>query len=203
MQRTEGTGEPRPAQTVARRAGGHERLDRDVLDDLIAERLIRRYQARDLEAFRLLHDRYRSMVYGVALRRLGSHDDAEDVTQGVFYGLLGSLFAFQPEGRSFRRWLMTIARNAAEDERRRGRRSDRTAPEDLDLLEQVPAWGEATAVHEMVAQLPEAERQVLVLRYRWDLPARDIGQVLGRNEAAVWQLHSRGLAKLRAALSGC
>jgi RNA polymerase sigma-70 factor (ECF subfamily) len=52
-----------------------------------------------------------------------------------------------------------------------------------------------------VERLPEAQRQVLVLRYMLDLTTAEIAQVLGRTSADVRSLHHRGLTFLRARLA--
>lgn len=131
--------------------------------------------------------------------------DAEDVTQQVWFKALTVLRAYAPEGRSFRRWLHRVAHNAAEDHRRKGRRLEGVAPDELDrwlddACEAIPAWGDCIAVHDLVADLSQAERQVLALLYRWDLSPREAAGILRRSEPAVHKMHSRTLAKLRARL---
>ena len=49
----------------------------------------------------------------------------------------------------------------------------------------------------LVADLPEVQRDALALRYGAGLTARQIGVVLGKNEAATQKLISRALARLR------
>lgn len=176
------------------------------MDDLVSARLIRCYQRGDLEAFVLLHDRYRRLVWRIALARVGSEHDADDVTQQVFVQVLVAVGAYRPEGRSFRRWLSRVAQNAAEDHWRRSRRSDGTEPDRLDrwveaAQEEPPVWGDAMTVHDLVGGLSEAEQQVLVLLYRWDLSAREAGVALGRSEGSVRTVHSRALARIRTALA--
>jgi RNA polymerase sigma-70 factor (ECF subfamily) len=180
-------------------------LLQNELDDEVAARLIRRYQAHDPKAFVELHGRYRAAVYRTALARLPCESDAEDVTQQVFCKVLQALPAYRPEQRSFRRWLLTVTKNTAADHRRRARHWEATAPEELDrsldaLEDTAPAWGDATAVHEVVAELSETERRVLALLYRLDLSPRDAAVALGSTEAAVYKLHSRTLAKVRSGL---
>ena len=175
------------------------------LDDLVAARLIQRYQGGDVEAFVLL-DRYRASVFNLARSRLGSQDDADDVTQQVFFKALQALRSYRPAGRSFRRWLLKVAKNTAEDHARHAGHSEAIAPDDLDRwIEDVqrpgPTWGNDDRLHELVAELSEAERQVLVLLYRWNLTPRETAIALGRPEAAVYKVHARTLAKLRAKLS--
>ena len=50
---------------------------------------------------------------------------------------------------------------------------------------------------QLLANLPEGQRDALALRYGADLTIRDVAAQLGRSEAAAQQLISRGLARLR------
>src|SRR5215217_2534171 len=107
------------------------------------------------------------------------------VAQQVFFQVLRVLPAYAPEGRSFRRWVSKVAHNAAEDHWRRTRRSERTAPDQVDrwleaAQQETPLWGEAGVVHELLDELSLTERQVLVLLYRWELTPREVGIALDR-----------------------
>ena len=61
-------------------------------------------------------------------------------------------------------------------------------PEQLDLLEQL---------HE----LPDAQQQVLTLRYVQDLSIKEVARIMNRSEGAVKQLTLRALAALRERMS--
>jgi RNA polymerase sigma-70 factor (ECF subfamily) len=178
----------------------------DRHDDLIAARLIARYQGGDLSAFVLLHERYRELVYRIALARLHCTQDAEDVTQLVFLKLFEILDAGRIEWRSFRRWLSTVARNAAEDHSRKSSRCESVAPDRLDRWRDAApgsapaAWGDTAAVHALIGELSRSERQLIELRYRCAMDPRETGAVLGRSEGAVYKLQGRTLAKLRTSL---
>jgi len=50
---------------------------------------------------------------------------------------------------------------------------------------------------ERVRRLPAAQREAIVLRFAGALTAREIGQVLGRSEAAAHKLVNRALTALR------
>ncbi|MBN2874195.1 MAG: sigma-70 family RNA polymerase sigma factor [Spirochaetales bacterium] len=64
----------------------------------------------DVEAFRVLVERYSDRVFGFCRARLGDDSDAEDAVQDVFIRAFRSLGAFDA-GRSFVSWLFSIAAN--------------------------------------------------------------------------------------------
>lgn len=102
-------------------------------------------------------------------------------------------------------WLLRVARNAAIDRSRRGR----TRHVVLGMLGRLPrqeAPGPETHVlgresddsfRRTLAQLPAAQRDVLALRYGADLSVREVAQTLGKSEASVHKLITRGLGRLR------
>jgi len=84
-------------------------------DDLA---LVRRAQAGDRSAFKLLYDRYHRRVYAVALGVLKSPADAQDVVQEAFTKVSRHLPDFQGNS-SFYTWLYRISMNLAIDQLRR------------------------------------------------------------------------------------
>ena len=71
------------------------------------------------EAFRVIHDRYRTRLFAYARQMLGgSRADAEDALQDVFVRAYGALRA-DDRDVSLRAWLYRIAHNRCIDELRR------------------------------------------------------------------------------------
>jgi RNA polymerase sigma-70 factor (ECF subfamily) len=104
-----------------------------------------------------------------------------------------------------RAWLLRIARNAAIDHSRKVRRLVRgPAPETaLDSAasaeDMVIAADERRQIRRLVARLNTPERDAIALRYAAGMTAREIGEVIGRNEEATQKLLSRALARLKEA----
>ena len=76
------------------------------------ERLVRRAQAGDSQAFGALVGRYMRAAYAVGLSVTGRHDDAEDAAQEGFMVALERLDDCRTSDR-FAGWLLTIVRNRA------------------------------------------------------------------------------------------
>ena len=84
--------------------------------------LIMRAQRGEQDAFRVLVERYQSLVYTLALRMVSSPEDAEDAAQEAFLNAWRGLPRFRMDAR-FSTWLYRLTVNAATDllRRRRGR----------------------------------------------------------------------------------
>ncbi len=79
--------------------------------------LVARWQAGDRQAFAALVERHQRRVYRLALRMLGSPEEAEDVSQEAFLSLHRHGHRFRREAR-FSTFLYRVATNAALNRRR-------------------------------------------------------------------------------------
>jgi RNA polymerase sigma-70 factor (ECF subfamily) len=153
-----------------------------------------------------LYDRFGGRLYHFLLLKLGSAGDAEDVLQEVFVRLAGAGFRLK-----FVRRLEAFAFKVARNEALRflGRRKAR----DVRRLEGslLPGFAEAVegpdpaevrSLSEALAGLPEAQQEVIVLRYFEGLNFRDIARVCGISENTAASRCRYGLDKLRAILEG-
>ena len=155
------------------------------------------------EAFAELYRRHVAGVYRYHLVHTGSIRDAEDLTSQTFMAALEGLRSYRSEG-SFAAWLMGIAaRKKALFFR--GHRWD-SLP--LDAVLDVPAPGLSTdqavfqhlqfeKVHRALRHISPDRAEVITLSFFGGLTASEIGRVLGKNDAAVKMLLSRGLRDLR------
>jgi RNA polymerase sigma-70 factor (ECF subfamily) len=142
-------------------------------DDAASEELVRRY-AQPL--LRYLH------------RLSGSEHAAEELFQQTWLSVLEHVDRFNPSaGGGFRAWLYRIATNKANDLwRSRGREKNAKAGLKLVTDESFPDASHRMAGSEQeqklkraLAQLPEPQRQVLLLRYYSELKFVEIAEMLG------------------------
>ena len=181
--------------------------------------LVERLRAGDEAAFVDLVNRYQARMLRLAEATVGSRAVAEEVTQDTWLGVVRGVDRF--EGRStLKTWLFHIllnrARSAAGREARAGRPDD-------DIAERFDAsgawitppqpWAEqaddrilaqrlAARVQDLLPQLPEAQRQVVVLRDLEDTAPKDVCTLLGITDGHQRVLLHRGRARLRDLLDG-
>lgn len=150
---------------------------------------------------------YRDLSPGV-LRYLRAHraPDADDLLGDIFVRVVTSLGSFDGDGRDFRAWVFTIARNSLAD-RWRALARVRELPSDPSELPELPADADPEQdalrrsaddrVRAVLAQLSEAQRDVLILRIVGGFSIDEVARVTGRTPGAVKSLQSRGLATIR------
>lgn len=145
-------------------------------------------------AFRTLVERYQRPVFSLVLRMVRDHGIAEDVTQEVFVKAWVALSRYDPR-RRFASWLFKIASNAAIDQLRRKKlpttpieTSDADQSSILDRIEDERSESPDTlvkrrelsaALEAAVAALRPEYRLVVLLRFREELPYRDIAEATG------------------------
>lgn len=169
------------------------------------ETLASRSRAGDAAAFDRLTARHIDRVYRLALLRLGSRHDAEDLTQDVFLAAYHAIASFRGEAR-FSTWLTRIALNRIADHMRG--RSRRPPPGPLTGAAEVPDLADgpprAVSLSEELARtraaieaLPEVFRRAFVLRVGGGLSYKEIAEVL---DCAPGTVDSR-IARARALLA--
>ena len=128
------------------------------------------------------------------------HHEAEDITQNIFAKLMKGINRYEPRQVPFAAWIMRVARNAALDDLR-ARRAVPT--EEVRLAD----GGQAQMGRERgrdlrfaLKELPEDQREVLILRHIAGLSPIEIAAALKKSESSVHGLHHRGRRTLQAKL---
>jgi RNA polymerase sigma-70 factor (ECF subfamily) len=174
--------------------------------ELLDDDLMRMVRDGDADAFDALFDRYRGPVYNFARMMLSAADGAEDVLQETFLAVARTARRYEPRGR-FRAWLMRIARNLClnriegERVRRRAMRAGglglaEPPSREPTPAEQAEADEQIARVRERIAELPERQREAIVLYAFERMSYRDIGETLGVPLNTVKTLIHRARATL-------
>jgi RNA polymerase sigma factor, sigma-70 family len=171
--------------------------------------LLRLISSADAAAFESLYDLYGSVAYGVAIRITMDEALAEDIVQEAFTSVWRHAAQFDPIRGSVKTWLLSIVHHRAIDEVRLRRNLEALPEQDDDppaALTLPDVWGQvaqrfdAGVVREVFAQLPEAQREVLLLAYYEGLTNE---QIAVRTKAPLGTVKGRirlGLLHLRRAL---
>ena len=181
--------------------------------------LVDRLRSGDESAFVELVRRYQPRLLRVAEATVGRGSVAQEVTQDTWLAVFKGIDRF--EGRSsFKSWLFSIllnrARSAARREDRAGRPDSTIGDERFDAngawaqppepwadraVDRLVAAQLSTRVHDLLAMLPEAQRQVVVLTDVEEVPAAEVASMLGLTEGNRRVLLHRGRARLRQLLA--
>jgi RNA polymerase sigma-70 factor, ECF subfamily len=180
---------------------GKRTLEKETRPGEVARAVAKAKQG-DRQAIRFLYLRYADNIYGYARSIVRNDHDAEDIVQQVFTRMLTAIRNYEERSVPFSAWLLRIAHNMSIDHIRR--RS--TVCEDPALMEAPDTPAVEThhlrdAIHDALAELPEPQREIVVLRHLAGLSPREIAERLGRSEDSVHGLHHRGRRALQAALT--
>lgn len=175
----------------------HE-MDAPPLEDTT---LVRRALDGDGFAFQQLVERYQGRLFALARNYTRNPVEVEDLVQETFLKAYARLGSFQHQS-SFYTWIYRIATNTVLDFLKRRGRSPVAAVEDPELVQGAAAAerapvrpdarlqeGEIAAItHEVLEELPEIFRTVLVLREFEEMAYQDIADVL---EVSIGTVESR------------
>jgi RNA polymerase sigma-70 factor (ECF subfamily) len=167
------------------RSIGDDAAERDRTDDAV-----RRAVAGDNDGLRYLYERYSNGVYSYVRTIVRSADTAEDVTQQVFLKLMTALPRYDAGRATFAAWLLRMARNAAIDSIRNSHGVVTAAEIEPDREQPAPD-DRRESLRTALGGLTEGQRRVFVLREVVGLSACEVGECLGKKEAAVHTLHHR------------
>jgi RNA polymerase sigma factor (sigma-70 family) len=153
------------------------------------DRLTRRAAGGDERAFAAIFRRYHQPLYRFCLALVGNPEDAQDALQNTMVKVLRALPG-EKRRIELKPWLYRIARNESVDLLRRRRETRQ-----LDVEHAAPGGlAEDAATRERLrllladlAELPERQREALVMRELGGLDSAEIGSALGTSGAVARQ----------------
>lgn len=165
-----------------------------------------RYQARgERAAFEALFRRWAGKLHAFFRRGLwggaaGPDETANDLVQKTFLHVHRARADFEA-GRQFRPWLYTIALNVRREEgRRRGRHREVLGVDDEALepaVDPTTTTASDRLVRRALAELPEAQREVVLLHWYEELSFPEIAELVGASVSAVKVRAHRAYEALR------
>ena len=162
----------------------------------------------DQQAWNEIVRLYGRRVFALVRSRVHRVDLAEELTQSVFVTVATKLAdgGYTDRGR-FEAWLFRVAVNRIRDEIRRLRRhAEPTDPEQFGALPAPAATSAATeqelsALRTAMANLGEADREIVELRHHAGLPFATISEMLEEPIGTLLARHHRALRKLKDLIS--
>lgn len=156
------------------------------------------------EALGQLYEYYFPRIFRYVVSRLRSNEDAEDVTEEVFLRIIDNIGSFEWRGLPFGAWVFRIARNEVVSHVRRQKNrggaaqlSESIPDEGRDYTELVEIDLTFKVVQVAIEQLPEAQRQVVSLRFVAGLSVAETAKSLNKTENNVKVLQHKAIARLQ------
>lgn len=179
----------------------------DTMSDEPDEVLLALFANGNASAARALTARLTPRVMGHAYRLLGNHAEAEDVTQEAMLRLWKIAPDWRQGEAKVTTWLYRVVANLCIDLRRRARGVALDSipdPEDgrASVTDHMQAEARAEALQAALDQLPDRQRQAVVLRHIEGLANPEIAEIMEITTEAVESLTARGKRALTAALAG-
>ena len=177
------------------------------------DHLVRLTAQGDQEAFGVLYERYKVLVYSIAFNALGDRSSAENVALDAFTQLWQNAAGFNPGKASVKTWLMAIVRYRSIDTIRKQRKESirfipswdadalDSLPDPSDMEDEVQARDIRRQVKEAVAGLPDDQKQPLAMAYFRGYSHSQIAKILGLPIGTVKTRIRAAMRQLRETLS--
>lgn len=160
----------------------------------------------DKDKFVVLYNKYRKLMQTTCYNILRDDRLAEDAVHDAFIKLSRNMDKVKNiESRETKRYLITIAKNAAIDIYRKcsSRRLHEMYFDEMDNLEGVTTYmkvDEESSIVEILKHLPALYRDVLLLKYSNCYSNKEIADILDISEDSVRQRISRGKKMVKSKL---
>ncbi|MBT8305738.1 MAG: RNA polymerase sigma factor [Maribacter sp.] len=142
----------------------------------------------DLNAFTILMDRYKYMVFTLAMRMVKNREEAEEIAQDTFLKIYNGLEGFKGNSK-FSTWVYKIAYYRSLDYlKKRGRGIDSTSiemvtekqvAEEEDIVKRLEQSERSKSIKDALQLLPGDDGILITLHYYEELSLFEIAQVMG------------------------
>ncbi len=160
----------------------------------------------NFEAFGKLYGVYLDSIYRYVYYQVGDRMTAEDITEEVFVKAWKAISSCKGKGRTFASWLYRIAHNHLINTLRNTNKYVSTdisgMTEICDPEQKIDNILDNEELSDLLANLPDSQRQVVILKFIEGMDNREIGKIMKKSEGAVRILQMRALTKLRQIIGG-
>jgi RNA polymerase sigma-70 factor (ECF subfamily) len=153
-------------------------------------------------AFLQLFDEHHAALFRFAYRLTGSVADAEDIVQECFLGLMRPTSSYDPGRAPLRAYLFGVVRNQSLKRLRRTDLPEEDGPAHHPSPERELLRAELKdVVAQAIMQLPDTQREVLILAHYEQMPLAEIAQTMQLELGAVKSRLQRARASLKETLA--
>lgn len=170
-------------------------------------------QSGNTEAFSFLVEKYKNLVYQLALRMTGNYQDSEDIAQDTFLRAYRALHRYNP-AYSFSNWLYQIALNIIRDRMRKKKKLPFSNQQEITIDDTPQAFlgnSELNSnpenwqlyqetkkeLQKAIQALPVSHREIIILRHLQNLSYHEIARVLNIPLSSVKVRLHRARAQLK------
>lgn len=169
-------------------------------DSRLVQRAVTHAKEGDSDGLHFLYVRFAPDVYRYIASFVHDHHEAEDITQNVFAKLMTAIGRYEQREVPFAAWILRVARNAALDHLRARRALPTDEVRVTDNGQAQTGLDRGRDLRQALDQLPQDQREVLVLRHITGLSPTEIATTLGKSESSIHGLHHRGRRTLQTCL---
>lgn len=162
-------------------------------------------------AMELLVKRYYKMVHSFISRYVGDFNIAYDLTQEVFIKIIKNLNRYDYQDNGFNKWALKIASNHCKDYFKSKAYKQRQVSEDINNIEISSSENvidilekneKRSQVIKALNNLPDLQREAIILKYYNDLKIKDISRITGANESTIKSRIFNGIKSLKNIIGG-
>ncbi len=161
----------------------------------------------DETIFSDFYEEYYEKVYNYVYFKTGEPTNAEDLTCHIIEKVLNNIHKYNAEASNLNTWIFTIARNHLIDYFRSKSRNESHFEDgaEFQITDKVTARPDEAVlekeqqelIHDLLQQLPETEREIIILKFWGGLKNIEIAEQLGLNNSNVNVMVFRTLKKLK------
>ncbi len=175
--------------------------------------LIQNAQQGDREAFSMLFEENKKMVFGLAFKYTKNKQDAEDILQNTFIKAFNGLNKFQlKKHSSFSSWLYRIGISCSIDFLRDKKRMKKSL-QDWELMDRTTSGSSGgdpeknasredlkKKIERLVDDMPPRQKMAFVLKHFQQLKIREIAEYMECSEGSVKKQLFRGVENIKGSL---
>lgn len=173
--------------------------------------LIREIVKGNEAAMELLVKRHYTMVHSFVYRMVGEHEIAYDLTQEIFIKMMKNIEKYDNRSGEFPRWILRIASNHCKDYFRSPIYRQRMEHKDINdmeislgdtVIDMFEKNERRKEIKRAIDNLPELQREAVLLKYYNDLKVKEISDITGDKESTIKSRIFNGIKNLKKIIGG-